>query len=97
MKYQAQHGLTNLNYVRDHILHQIFKIILSILNNGEKIDNSSIRIYVNKTKNRFIFKIKTLYYLELWTRKTMKLLGSVENKITKNKNGENVPRLSHYN
>ena len=37
--------------------------------------------------------MKTGYYLELLTTETMKLLGSTENKITKNKNGENVPHL----
>ena len=31
--------------------------------------------------------------LELLTSETMKLLGSAKNKITKDKNGENVPHL----
>ena len=31
--------------------------------------------------------------LELLAPETMKLLGSTENKITKDKNGENVPHL----
>ena len=42
--------------------------------------------------------------LELLAPETMKLLGSTENKITKDKNGENVPHLEsteillvHYN
>ena len=39
------------------------------------------------------FKIKNGYYLELLTAETMKLLGSTESKITKDKNGENVPHL----
>ena len=39
------------------------------------------------------FKIKTGYYLELLTPETMKLLGSTKSKITKDKNGKNVPRL----
>ena len=60
---------------------------------GENIDDPSIRIYVNKIENRITFKIKTGYYLELLTPETMKLLGSTENKITKDKNGENVPHL----
>ena len=34
-----------------------------------------------------------MYSLELLTSETMKLLGSTENKITKDKNGENVPHL----
>ena len=38
-------------------------------------------------------KIKDGYSLELLTPETMKLLGSTENKITEDKNGENVPHL----
>ena len=34
-----------------------------------------------------------MYSPELLTSETMKLLGSTENKITKDKNGENVPHL----
>ena len=60
---------------------------------GENIDNPSVRIYVNKIENRITFKIKTGYYLELLIPETMKLLGSTENKTTKDKNGENVPHL----
>ena len=40
-----------------------------------------------------MFKIKTRYYLELLTPKTMKLLGSIKSKITKDKDGEKVPHL----
>ena len=64
-----------------------------ILNKHENIDNPSIRIYVNKIENRIMFKIKKGYYLELLTLETMKLLGSTEIKITKFKNGENLPHL----
>ena len=60
---------------------------------SENVDNPSIRIYVNKIKNRNTFKIKSGYYIELLTLETMKLLGSTESKITKDKNGENVPHL----
>ena len=49
--------------------------------------------YVNKIENRVTFKIRNEYSLELLTSETMKLLGSTENKITKDKNGENVPHL----
>ena len=52
-----------------------------------------MRIYVNKIENGVTFKIKTRYYLELLTPETMKLLGSTETKIAKDKNGENVPHL----
>ena len=37
--------------------------------------------------------IKTGYYLELVTLETIKLLGSTKSKITKDKNGENIPYL----
>ena len=60
---------------------------------SESVHNPSIRIYVNKIENRTTFKIKSGYYLELLTPETMKLLGSAESKITKDKNGENVPHL----
>ena len=60
---------------------------------SESVDNPSIRMYVNRIENRITFKIKNGYYLELLTPETMKLLGSTESKITKDKNGENVPHL----
>ena len=50
-------------------------------------------IYVNITENRIMIKIKIGYYLELLTPKTMKILRSTTNKITKDKNGENVSHL----
>ena len=59
----------------------------------EKIDNNdndknklSVKIYINKVENRIIFEIKDGCSLELLTKETMKLLGSTENKITKDKN-----------
>ena len=90
-----QHGMMNLSYQMNHILYQIFKIILSIFKkkHNESIDNLSIRIYVNKIENRITFKIKTGYYLELLTPEIMKLLGSPENKIIKDQDRENVPHL----
>ena len=60
---------------------------------GEDIDKPSIQIYVNKIENKVTFKFKNGCSLELLTPETMKLLGSTENKITKDKNGENVPNL----
>ena len=79
----------------DHIQYLIFEIISSIFlkKHGENVDNPSIIIYVNKIENRITFKIKNGYYLQLLTPETMKLLGSPENKITKDKNSENVPHL----
>ena len=52
-----------------------------------------MRIYVNKIENRIKFQIKTGYYLEVLSTEIMKLLGSTENKINKDKNSENVPYL----
>ena len=84
----------NLNSQMDLIQYQIFKIISNIsLKNSENVDNPSIRIYVNKIENRITYKIKNGYYLELSPPQTMKLLGSTESKITKDKNGEDVPHL----
>ena len=60
---------------------------------GENTDKPSVQKYVNKIENRVTFKIKDRYSLELLTPETMKLLGSNENKITKDKYGENVPHL----
>ena len=52
-----------------------------------------MQIYVNKIKNRVTFKIKNEYRLEFLTPETMKLLGITENKVNKDKNGENFPHL----
>ena len=58
-----------------------------------KDNKSSVKIYTNKNKNRITFKIENGYSLELLTKETIKLLGSTENKITRDKNVENVPHL----
>ena len=52
-----------------------------------------MQIYVNEIKNRITFEIKKGYSLELLTTETIKLLGSTENKITKDKIGENAPNI----
>ena len=48
-------------------------------------ENPSIQIYPNKIKNRIVFKIKTGYKLELLTPETMKLLGSTNKVVDKDK------------
>ena len=58
----------------------------------ENTDKPSVHIYVNKIENWVKFKIKNGYNLELLTSETMKILGSTENKITNDKNGENVQK-----
>ena len=54
---------------------------------GENNNKPSIQIYVDKIENRITFKTKNGYSLELLTRETMKLLGSTEKTVTKDKNG----------
>ena len=56
-------------------------------------ENPPIKIYVNKIKNRIVFKLKTGCKLELLTPETMKLLGSTKKDVDKDKDGENVPKL----
>ena len=72
-------------------IQDYFEYILK--KHGEDIDKPSVQIYVNKIENRFTFKMKNGYRLALLTPETMKLLGSTKNKITKDKNGENVRHL----
>ena len=72
-------------------IQDYFEFILK--NHGEIIDNPSVMIYVNNIENRITLKIKNGYTLELLTPETIKLLGSTENKITKDKNVENLPHL----
>ena len=52
-----------------------------------------MQIYLNKIKNRIVFKIKTGYKLELISPETMKLLGNTEKDADKNKDGEDVSEL----
>ena len=84
--------MTNLNYHMDiSDIQDYFEYILK--KHGEDIDKPSVQIYVNKIENRVTYKIKNGYSLELFTPETMKLLRSTENKITKDKNSENMPHL----
>ena len=75
----------------DHILFLIYKIILNI-SSKNIADNTHVQIYVNKIKNRIVFKIKTGYKLELLTEETMPLLRSSKKVIDK-KDGEIVSRI----
>ena len=56
-------------------------------------ENPPVQIYVNKIKNRIVFKIKMDHKLELLTPETMKLLRSTKKDDDKDKDGENVPKL----
>ena len=55
--------------------------------------NPSTKIYIDKIENRITFKIKTGYYFDFLTPKTMKLLGSTKSKITEKEHGGNIPYL----
>ena len=81
-KFELPDGSYSVSEIQDY-----FEYILK--KHGEDIDKTSVQIYVNKIENRVTFKIKNGYSLELLTPETMKLLGSTENKITKDKNDEN--------
>ena len=83
-KFELPDGSYSVSNIQDY-----FEYILK--KHGENTNNQSVRIYVNKTENGITFRIKNGYSLELLTPETMKLLGSTENKIAKDKNGENVP------
>ena len=80
-KFELPDGSYSVSNIQDYFEH------------GENIEKPSVKLYVNKIENRIAFKIINGYRLELLTTGTMKLLGSTENKITKNKNGEHVPHL----
>ena len=81
-EFELPGGSSSVSDIQDY-----FEYIL--IKHGEDIDKP----YVNKIENRVTFKIKNGYNLELLTPETMKLLGSTKNKITKDKNGKNVPHL----
>ena len=85
-EFELPDGSYSISDIQDY-----FEYILK--KHRENVDNPSTRIYVNKIENVITFKIKNGYYLELLTPEKMKLLGSTESKITKDKNGENMPHL----
>ena len=85
-EFELPDGSDSVSDIKDY-----FEYILK--KHSENVDNPSIKIYVNKIEYRVTFKIKNGYYLELLTPETMKLLGSTEIEITKDKNGENIPHL----
>ena len=79
----GSYSLPGIQYYLEHILKK----------HGESVDKPPVQMYLNKIENRVTFKIKSGYSFKLLTPETMKLLGSTKNKITKDKNCENVPHL----
>ena len=62
-------------------IQDYFEYILK--KHGEKTNNPSIRIYINKIENKITFKIKAENRnLETLIPETMKLPGRTKNKIT---------------
>ena len=85
-EFELPDGLYSVSDIQDY-----FKYILK--KHEENTNKPSVQIHVNKFENGITFKIEDGYSLELLTPETMKLLGSTENKISEDKNGENVPHL----
>ena len=85
-EFELPDGSYSVSDIQDY-----FEYILK--KHSESVDNPSIRMYINRIENRIRFKMKNGCYLELLTPETMKLLGSTESKITKDKNSESVPHL----
>ena len=81
-------GLYNISEIQDYIEY--------IIKKHETIgENVPILIYANTINNRIVFKIKTGYKLEIFSKETMKLLGSIKDIIDADKNSENVPKLEN--
>ena len=80
-EFELPDGSYSVSDIQDY-----FEYILK--KHSESVDNPLIRMYINRIEKRITFKIKNGYYLEVLTPETMKLLGSTESKITKDKNGE---------
>ena len=74
----GSHSVSDIQYYFEYIIKKHETVV----------DNPPVQIYVNKIKNRIVFKIKTGYKLELISEETMKLLGSSKKLIDKNKDGE---------
>ena len=85
-KFELPGGSCSVSNIQDY-----FEYILR--KHGVNIDKPSVKIYVNKIENITKFKIKNWYSLKFLAPETMALPRSTENKITKDKNGENVPHL----
>ena len=81
-------GSYNIPKIQDYIEY--------IIKKHETIgETAPILIYANTINNRIVFKIRTGYKLELLSKETMKLLGSIKDTIDADKNSENVPRLEN--
>ena len=81
-------GSYNISEIQDYIEY--------IIKKHETIGETVLKlIYANTINNKIVFKIKSGYKLELFSKETMKLLRSTKNIIDSDKNSENVPRLEN--
>ena len=78
-------GSYSVSDIHDHIEYLIKKY--------ETLPNPPIHIYINRTNNRLVFKIKHGYKLELQTPETMTLFGTTKKLIDKTKSGEKLTSL----
>ena len=85
-KFDLLHGSYSISDIQNY-----FEFI--IRKHETLAENPPVQIYVNKIKNRIVFKIKMGYKLEILTPETIKLLGSTKKICDNDKDGENVPKL----
>ena len=93
LKYLDQNGVLILNCLMNLTPYQTFRTNLNPPSRSMKhwlIDHQLK--YINRTQNRVTIKIEFGNYNEFLTPETIKL-GSIEQKINKDKNGKNVPPL----
>ena len=85
-QFELPNGSYSVSDIQDYIEYMIKK--------RETLTTiSPIHVYINRTNNRLVFKIKYYYMLELQTSETMELFGSTKKLIDKTKNGEKIPSL----
>ena len=65
---------------------------LALCQKFKKGETLAVQIWANKIKNRVTFRIKSGYYLDFLTSKTIRLPEITGRRITKDKNGENLPQ-----
>ena len=70
-EFDLQDGSYSISDIQDY-----FEFIIK--KHETLVENPPVQIYMNKIKNRIVFKIKTGYKLDLLTPETMKLLGSTK-------------------
>ena len=85
-EFDLPHGSYSTSDIQGYFEHIIKK-------HANIANNYPVQIYINKIKNRIVFKIKTGYKLESLSSETMKLLGSTKKDADQDKNSENVPKL----